>query len=583
MDSASRTKILRATTPEKTAELARFTLRDGVVTANYTAPSMQSSMESSGIFSGGVTLRPRDGVAFFDALDRAYASSSFLTVREVSGDRRIDVGPPSGVHVAGGQGYNPYRANDGKFAPGAHKAKPKGPPRVKAAATAKAAGAPKAAKAAAKPNGPKRTKFDDSKHREVIAAHKATEAHHRGESLKIVAQQRALREQAKALPKGDKAGRAELRAQHQALGAKRAEHQTAAREARTARIAESKAMQAGRAAHVASQKAASTQHAQPGSQHQKAEGNDKAKATPAQHQAPPTQPAAPASKPQTAPPPRAKGDITAEEAHRIASTDHRLSLFNDSSAGHADPQGNLTDRQWTPEAQRAIRDHHNTLFAAYALHDKDRGLPESHVLEVRTEQGMGGDNLGLHWHNTGRMAVPISQAQNLARYSDVDSAGFKKLGTDYMAGHQNAHDAVDAYITSTHEALHGHGPQLSYGTHPSQRAQYTMIDEFTTELAAQRIAADVHGLHVHDIDGSYQNYLHPTIAKAAELSGRDRREATQALSEAALWHKRRSDRNLDPEEAIYDVAAHAMKRLGVTNEDLHTELGDHMIGTAEDS
>lgn len=222
-------------------------------------------------------------------LDRVIAAATGSRI-----DMRTDVATGPVVKVGGksanGKGYNPYRAA-GKFASGPHKEKPKsgakhagpaaGPiaktkkapssPKTKSAATksatapgTKAAAKPKSADKAAtpkapkvaKPKAPKYEKFDDSVHKETISAHKTIETIHRNRSLKIAAQQKAIREQAKALPASDKKGRADLKAQHAELAKTRAEHRAKAAEARTARVAESKTMQEARRQHVASHVAA---------------------------------------------------------------------------------------------------------------------------------------------------------------------------------------------------------------------------------------------------------------------------------------------------------------------------------------
>ena len=107
-------------------------------------------------------------------------------------------------------------------------------------------------------NGPKRPvgapraaatpKFNAEPHKAAIAGHKATELHHRQQSLRIKAEMVAIRDGAKG---GSKADRAAARTKLAALRAQRAEHQGKAGEARTARIAASKGMTAARTEHTA--------------------------------------------------------------------------------------------------------------------------------------------------------------------------------------------------------------------------------------------------------------------------------------------------------------------------------------------
>lgn len=455
-----------------------------------------------------------------------------------------------------GLGYNPYR-NHGKFAPGPHKAKAKPKVGRQAAAVVVKPVVAKPKKAAVKTPRPKKAKFDDTAHKAKIAEHKKIEAHHRTESLKIVAKQRALREQAKGLHKSDKAGRADLKAQHKALGEKRGEHKAAATKARTDRIATSKDLQAAKKRHVVEQ---ATGHAAPASAPKKT-------ATPEQSaHAPGKDNVAPAT------------SHTPDSIHKLVASDaKRKDMLDQEYLPHdprSDPNGFMHRVQFTAKAQAAIRDHHNEVFAAYGMHNLDKGKSEAKKFEIRTEAGMGGDSLGVHWTKTGKIAVSQSQAAELTDHARLDSHGLKKLGQDYMAGGQRAHDTLDAYITSTHEALHGHGPQIGNG-----KAR-TMINELTTEIAACKVAADIHGLHPHDIEGSYRNYINPTVDKLAQLSGKSHRDATAALADASVKLKQRSDTDLSPVIAIHDVAGHALKQLGVTDVRKHDDLTKHMIDLA---
>lgn len=167
-------------------------------------------------------------------------------------EQRTDKGAYKGS--SGGKGYNPNRASDGKFGSGPHKASPKV---GHEAGTAVAESGPKGT---AKPKATRtpRPKFDDSAHKAKIAEHKTSEAHHRKESLRVAGEMRALKEQAKALPRG-KAGaaqRAELKAQHAELAKQRDGHRANATEARGSRVATAKEAQAGRKEYLAKTKEA---------------------------------------------------------------------------------------------------------------------------------------------------------------------------------------------------------------------------------------------------------------------------------------------------------------------------------------
>lgn len=76
-------RIMRAMPDAEPVELAVFELtRDGRVVATYQDDALRDEIETDGVWtraSGWVT--PADGRRFFDALDKAYATSSFLFVQ----------------------------------------------------------------------------------------------------------------------------------------------------------------------------------------------------------------------------------------------------------------------------------------------------------------------------------------------------------------------------------------------------------------------------------------------------------------------------------------------------------------------
>jgi hypothetical protein len=135
-----------------------------------------------------------------------------LDAPRVDGETRLD-------------GYNPYRAKDGKFAPGAHKAP---------------------AKAAA-------PKFNAAPHQQKIAKLKAEEADHRRASIAIRDQMAAAKRTAKA---GTPKQRAEVKEQFAGMRSQRAELKAKATDAKVQRVAATKAMQDARKEHVAQRKAA---------------------------------------------------------------------------------------------------------------------------------------------------------------------------------------------------------------------------------------------------------------------------------------------------------------------------------------
>lgn len=78
-------RIMRAMPDAEPVELAVFELMpDGRVVADYQDATLRDELETDGAWTlatGWVT--PADGKRFFDALDKAYASSSFLFVQTV--------------------------------------------------------------------------------------------------------------------------------------------------------------------------------------------------------------------------------------------------------------------------------------------------------------------------------------------------------------------------------------------------------------------------------------------------------------------------------------------------------------------
>jgi hypothetical protein len=74
-------KTISIVTPDEKTELASFELVDGTLIADWKNEAYQLEIELSGIADRkGKVLYPKDGLAFFEALDAAYATSSFISV-----------------------------------------------------------------------------------------------------------------------------------------------------------------------------------------------------------------------------------------------------------------------------------------------------------------------------------------------------------------------------------------------------------------------------------------------------------------------------------------------------------------------
>lgn len=245
----------------------RAGLMAGIWKPEMSEQLLQDTSDPEGLQAGfaAALADPMLAIAMQSMLARSRSGMAFRSTISVPGDaagRRSD--KAAGGSRLGGK-FDPHlhpHGTHGMFATTNGGKRPKvgkegaGPAKAVAAArTKKSTTAPTRSKAGAavKPKTAAHVKFDDSKHKSTIAEHKKIEAFHRTESLKIVAKQREIREQAKALPKSDKKGRADLKAQHQALGKQRDVHKAAATEARTSRVAESKAMQDARKQHVVAQ------------------------------------------------------------------------------------------------------------------------------------------------------------------------------------------------------------------------------------------------------------------------------------------------------------------------------------------
>lgn len=82
--SSDRSKVVKFVTPDRSEIMAVFTFSDDKVTAKYENKSFKESVESVGILSSDGTskLMIGDGVKFFNALDTAWAASSFIHVED---------------------------------------------------------------------------------------------------------------------------------------------------------------------------------------------------------------------------------------------------------------------------------------------------------------------------------------------------------------------------------------------------------------------------------------------------------------------------------------------------------------------
>jgi hypothetical protein len=424
-----------------------------------------------------------------------------------------------------GDGYNPYRDKGGKFAPGAHKARPTKGERA-AVAVAKA--------------------------QERVGKAKARVDAHAGKIVTAqAAKHAALAETRSALSKASAA-------------AEMARAKPTAKNIKAAQVATNKATRAGvkvdrhEAAigrHTEAHAKATTAHAKAVEAHAQTRAKNAPVSTPARpsptkHEAAPDPTLAAASQPSA---PVSKKSAAARQA--FADDAGRRMVIGQGRTGstRVGPDGSAS-RQFTADAQAAIREHHNAVLAAYDLHNHDAAMGGGRHVAVDDKMTFGGHQVyGSHGQN-GDNQLWGGVADHLAKHAQQDPASLTHLGQRALAGDKEAVRMVDAYRVSTHEALHGHGV--------ADRVLSTIGDEISTEMAARKIVGDLHGIPSEKLPGSYDRYIHPMVHAAAEATGRSFSEAWHATTEASLAMKRRSHTDDIPGRVDDHFAGDILKRLG---------------------
>lgn len=265
-----------------------------------------------------------------------------------------------------------------------------------------------------------------------------------------------------------------------------------------------------------------------------------------------------------APQPKSASPKSADVHAVVAKDKHRMEFAHGAAVEQSNAGSMLHHRQFSAEAQAAIREHHDAVLATYGLHNRDADLMLGRRVEVRTSDGMAGA-IGLHWNGDGRVALDVDRADGLIAHARLNAGELKQLGG-------TPHDPVlQAYRVSTHEAVHGHGPDVQ------RHGPYTMLEEMSTEMVARRVVADVHGMEIHHVVGSYGRYIDPTVSKIAQLSGKTTGESHAALAHAALEFKREKSATTTPYGYLHNLGSSALRHLGVTAPEAHGELYDHMI------
>lgn len=214
-------------------------------------------------------------------------------------------------------------------------------------------------------------------------------------------------------------------------------------------------------------------------------------------------------------------------ARNLVAQDARRRVIAGPRTIHADTQYN-TATQFSPEAQRAIREHHNEVLQRhYGLTNLDG---DAHVVHVESDMKVGGAQ-SYGWHDdSGHIGIWHKVADNLSEHSRLNAEQLHDLGQKALAGDKKSVAMIDAYRVSTHEAAHGHGPKVA--------SAWVMDNEVSTELVARKVAGDVHGIPAHQMQGSYDRYIVPAVNVLAKESGKSYQEAYNALTAASFHLKR---------------------------------------------
>lgn len=267
-------------------------------------------------------------------------------------------------------------------------------------------------------------------------------------------------------------------------------------------------------------------------------------------------------------------DLTrAKKVAEFAASDSRRKL-------DATVNSDLTDgkhhRQLTQESQAAVRGHLADLAGKYGMPNRDAGLSQGHVVEVR-DGGKMGNAEALHYTSSGKVVMSDHIATQLYEHGQTEPKAF---GRDYMNGDDHG-GKMNAYRVAVHEQIHGHGPLVHYAGHG------VMLEEMTTEMSARKVAADVHGIHVADMSsaGAYHKYVDSVATKMADLAGHlDTRPAHEALARATIEFKQGAMPvgHDQVSNALYQIGKAALGYLGHRKESGAIALHDHMMAIAGD-
>lgn len=473
--------------------------------------------------------------------------------------------------AAGGLGYNPYRDEGGKFAPGAHKQKPTAGERA-AVSVAKAKERVDKTKARVETHAQKLEQAHNDKHdantnvrNALHDARKAGElarAKPTAKNIKAaqVATNKATRAQAKVAKHDAAIGkRTQMYAKATAAHAKAVEAHAKVQ----AKLAESKSESKGKGAKGKGEKDAKTGT----DQKEKASTGDKPKESPT------------------------------ETRTKNASAEHEL-LWHDSvtvleHAANGDVVGvhHAMDRQISAlgleksvesaDRGKVITKSVDELAALGALAARDwegRILVASSMQDQMREFGRTVGNRKIDSVlNEKRDSYNQNRAQSDALYTKRTQTTNKKIKQQLME-QEHAHDdeasrayqdgkkiqtGAEAMSTMMHETLHGFSPMTRYG----YQGHGAQIEEITTEVSTRHLMTKYYGRELIPSDkGSYGEQIHATTKAIAELTGQSHDHAYGQLQEISLQFKRRASGSLrNPTEVreafALDIARHVRTSL----------------------
>lgn len=472
------------------------------------------------------------------------------------------------------RGYNPNRAKDGKFAPGAHKQKSAGDAATKAHVEHTAGERAAAETALTGARKAKATAVTEARARLAEAKAAATLARKEPSAINVKAAKQATARAAEAATLAKqhaatvkehaaahaavKAAHIEAKKQHAAAkgGAGKpapAEHRGPSSHATAAAGASHAADHASAQAHVsgvpADHTAAAAAHDHAASAH-RAAGNhgaaDEHSRQASEHRRAAEELARPATAPAAGTPTPAHGDAFAGRdaiRSRIAEGIH----------------GTAENVRIDPATQAALRDSNNRIMAAYGVTPRLTNTPHAHIVQVDSAENMGGGYAAMHNEQTNRaglMSISHEQAVLLREHMKLSGDQLHDLARR-SAHDDHAQGVLFAAHVMHHETMHGHGPSIEQGIHR------TTIEELTTEVAARKVTADMHGVpsHSETVNLTYHNIVTPIISKTAAASGTSHERAYEAIEHASLSLKRQSGKMSD-DEAIGFVANKAAEHLG---------------------